>query len=45
MFVEIQKVEAENIDEAKRLLSENAGETIERTLADTPEISEIQEVD
>lgn len=44
-FTETQKVEANSIEEAKKLLSENAGETIDRTASGDLEISEIIEVE
>jgi hypothetical protein len=43
-FTETQKVEAENEEQAKELLSENRGDTIERTASGDLEVSDIVEV-
>ncbi len=44
-FTETQKVEANDIEDAKIKLSENAGETIERTASGDLEVSDIIEVE
>lgn len=44
-FTEVQKVEAENIEDARKQLSENAGETLERTASGSLEVSKITEVE
>lgn len=42
-FEERQSVEAENLEEAKKMLSENLGETIEHTATGILEVTDIQE--
>lgn len=44
-FTETQMVEAKDKEEAKQMLSENAGETMDRTASGHLEVSEIEEWD
>lgn len=44
-FTETQSVEAENKEQAEKMLSENAGETMERTASGKLEVSEVYKVE
>jgi len=44
-FTESQSVQAENIEQATKILSENGGETRERSATGNLEVSDVEEVE